>query len=124
MGGEGNGGLIYYDFTKGRDGILAAALIAKSYKDGDIPEEILNHPFHMVKLKFEGEFKEVLEKVKGLVGGWELWDVDGHYYRSGENWVHIRPSNTEPIIRVVVEGEREFVDKILKALNRDARDQR
>jgi phosphomannomutase len=117
LGGEGNGGLIYYDFTKGRDGLLASVLIAKSYKDGDIPEDVLKYPFEMVKIKFEGELEDVLRKVEGLVGNWEVSEVDGYYYRKGENWVHIRPSNTEPVLRVVAEGERGFLDMIIKALN-------
>ncbi len=124
LGGEGNGGLIYYDFTKGRDGILASVLIAKSYKDGDIPPIILNHPYDMMKVKLKGDVIEILGKIRNLVESWELYDVDGYYYRKGENWVHIRPSNTEPVVRVVAEGERKFLDKISKALNLKTPDQR
>ncbi len=115
LGGEGNGGLIYYDFTKGRDGLFASVLIAKSYKDGDIPN--LNYSLDMVKVKFKGELGEVLKKVKDLVRGWEVSEVDGYYYRNGENWVHIRPSNTEHVVRVVAEGERGFLDNLIRVLD-------
>ncbi len=71
----------------------------------------------MVKIKFEGELEDILRKVEGLVGNWEVSEVDGYYYRKGENWVHIRPSNTEPVLRVVAEGERGFLDGIIKAFN-------
>jgi Phosphomannomutase len=124
LGGEGNGGLIYYDFTKGRDGLFAAVLIAKAYKDGDIPEEVLKQPFEMVKMRFEGGLTEILEKIKTLVGGWELSEVDGYYYRNGENWVHIRPSNTEPIVRVIAEGDRKLLERLKGLINQSLLDQR
>ncbi len=114
LGGEGNGGLIYYDFTKGRDGILAAIVISKVFKVEGFPDRILNYHSNMVKLKLPEDFQ--LNNIKPLVEGWEFSDMDGYYYRNGDNWLHIRKSNTEPIIRVVAEGEENFIKKLLHAL--------
>lgn len=114
LGGEGNGGLIYYDFTKGRDGILAAMVISKVFKDEGFPERILNYDSNMLKMKLPEDFQ--LNEIESLVEGWEFSDMDGYYYRNGDNWLHIRKSNTEPIIRVVAEGEESFIKKLLQAL--------
>ncbi len=116
LGGEGNGGLIYYDFSKGRDGILASVLIGKLVKEGDIPDLVLRNPYDMVKLKFSGKIEDILERLKGLVDGWDFVGIDGYYFRNGNNWVHIRPSNTEPVVRVIVEGDEWFVKNALKIL--------
>ena len=112
LGGEGNGGLIYLPFSKGRDGILSALLISRLVLEGNVPDSILRPGTRMGKVKVSRRLEETLEVFRDIVEGWDLDTTDGYYFRKGDNWLHVRPSNTEPVVRVIWEGEREFYDRI------------
>ena len=115
VGGEGNGGLIFPKINATRDGLLSAAVIYSSYVDGRLMELLESLPqTYMFKGKVETEnVEDVLEKFQPIVEGFELITEDGYYFRKGYSWLHIRPSNTEPIVRVYAESlEKGFVDRV------------
>jgi phosphomannomutase len=112
IGGEGNGGLIYLPFSKGRDGVLAALLVSRLVKEGNIPERIVNTVPYMGKGKVSAPIEEVLKLFEDLVSGWALDRTDGYYFRKGASWLHVRPSNTEPVVRVIWEGDERFYAEV------------
>ena len=115
VGGEGNGGLIFPRINTTRDGLLSAAVIYSSYVEGRLMELLDSLPrTYMFKGKVEtGNVEDVLKRFQPLVEGFELITEDGYYFRKGNSWLHIRPSNTEPIVRVYAESlEREFIERV------------
>jgi phosphomannomutase len=110
IGGEGNGGVIYPAISTVRDGLAGIALIlelmAKSNKT--IMELVKEWPsYPLVKEKIPCENKDPREVIRKLVELFknETIDVqDGLKIVRGNGWVHIRPSNTEPIIRCYAEA--------------------
>ncbi|MCS7245881.1 MAG: hypothetical protein N2504_02310 [candidate division WOR-3 bacterium] len=116
-GGEGNGGIIYPKFNKTRDGLLSLGLILNSYIEGrlikilnnlpktyNIKEKVENVEFEKLKSLFLGEFKDFEKNLE-----------DGLYLRKNNSWIHIRPSNTEPIIRIYAESlDKNFYDYLLE----------
>ncbi len=112
LGGEGNGGLIYLPFSKGRDGVLSALLIGRLVLEDGVPEYVLRPDTRMGKFKVSGELEEVLRVFEDVVKGWEVDTTDGYYFRKGYNWLHVRPSNTEPVVRVIWEGDEGFYGEI------------
>lgn len=119
LGGEGNGGLIFPEINATRDGVLASAVLYSSYVSGQLLDTLESLPrTYMLKDKVEGEDVDmVLERFRPLVKDFDLVMEDGYYFRRGDSWLHIRPSNTEPIVRVYAEStDREFIDMVRKSL--------
>ncbi|NPB03332.1 MAG: hypothetical protein GXO39_02820 [Thermotogae bacterium] len=112
LGGEGNGGLIYTPFSKGRDGVLAAILLSKLVLEGKVPKEVVFADVRIGKEKLRMSMEEVLRAFEKVVSGFDLDRTDGYYFRDGDNWIHIRPSNTEPVVRVIWEGNKSFYREI------------
>lgn len=111
IGGEGNGGVIYPDSHYGRDALVGIALflthLAKSGKK--VTELRKTYPsYHMSKNKIEltptldvdGLLHKMQEKYQDVPHS----TVDGLKIDFEEEWVHLRKSNTEPIIRIYTEG--------------------
>lgn len=110
IGGEGNGGVILPALHYGRDSLVAAALVLSwmAHHDGG-PEKFVkeNPSYAMPKKKFElGDKKvtEILPLVKKEFEGWSEDTRDGLWLGKGKSWVHVRASNTEPVIRVIAEA--------------------
>ena len=109
IGGEGNGGVILPALHYGRDSLVAAALVLSwmaHHKGG--PEKFVaeNPAYVMPKKKFElGDKKvaDILPKVKQAFADWKSDERDGLWLGKGKSWVHVRASNTEPVIRVIAE---------------------
>ncbi len=119
IGGEGNGGLIFPEVNATRDGVLASAVLYSSYVSGQLMETLSSLPqTYMLKDKVEGEDMDaVLGRLEGLVKGFELITEDGYYFRKDDSWLHIRPSNTEPIIRIYAESlRRDFINAVRELL--------
>ncbi len=112
IGGEGNGGLIYLPFSKGRDGVLSTLLVGRLVREGELPESITRDAPKIGKKKLPLHVEEVVGVFEDLVSGWALDRTDGYYFRKGNNWLHIRPSNTEPVVRVIWEGEEVFFSEV------------
>ena len=121
IGGEGNGGIIYPKINFTRDALTGAAIILKliSERDKKISTIVAEYPrYYMIKKKvkldrqgFERKEKLLLRRFMGRVNR-----VDGIRISARDYWLHIRPSNTEPVIRIIGEAKMKSVieDVILK----------
>ena len=114
IGGEGNGGIIYPDLHYGRDSLVGAALflthLAKENKS--VSELRATYPAYFmgkkkIELTPEINVDEVLEKIKTKYQNEEISTIDGVKIDFAENWVHLRKSNTEPIIRIYTEAKSQ-----------------
>lgn len=124
IGGEGNGGVIYPELHYGRDALVGVALfLTMMAKSGKKPSEIRRElpPYEIYKTKVELkpglDVDALLLKVKELFKDEKITDIDGVKIDFPEKWVHLRKSNTEPIIRVYAEAHTlaeaaEIGDKI------------
>lgn len=111
IGGEGNGGVIYPACHYGRDSLVGIALflthLAKEKKT--VSELRATYPqYYMAKQKVELtpgiDVDAILEAVKTKYAEFEITDIDGVKIDFPDKWVHLRKSNTEPIIRVYSEA--------------------
>lgn len=111
IGGEGNGGVIYPASHYGRDALVGIALFLShlAHENKKMSELRASYPsYYMAKnrvdLTPETDVDAILAKVKELYKNEEINDVDGVKIDFPDKWVHLRKSNTEPIIRVYSEA--------------------
>ena len=111
IGGEGNGGVIYPAAHYGRDALVGVALfltlLAKSGKK--VSELRATYPaYEIAKNKIELtpdlDVDAILQAVKERYAGERITDIDGVKIDCADSWVHLRKSNTEPIIRIYSEA--------------------
>lgn len=111
IGGEGNGGVIYPESHYGRDALVGIALflthLAKSGRK--VSELRAGYPsYFMAKQKIELtpsiDVDAILIKVKSKYAQYDVTDIDGVKIDFPDCWVHLRKSNTEPIIRIYSEA--------------------
>lgn len=128
IGGEGNGGIIYPESHYGRDALVGTALflMLMAERGGTVAELRASYPsYFMSKKKIEltpeldvdGLLKTMYEKYQNE----EISNIDGVKIDFAENWVHLRKSNTEPIIRVYTEAKSQseadgLADKIISEI--------
>ncbi len=119
IGGEGNGGIIYPELHYGRDALVGIALflthLAKSGKKMSVlrksyPEYYISK--NKIELTTEINVDEVLEGIKKKYAKNPINAIDGVKIDFDKEWVHLRKSNTEPIIRIYSES-----DSVTKAEN-------
>ncbi|MCG8410139.1 MAG: phosphoglucosamine mutase [Bacteroidales bacterium] len=131
IGGEGNGGIIYPELHYGRDALVGIALflthLAKSKKKcselrAQYPEYVIAKK--KIQLTPEINVDNILKSIKTEFVNNEINDIDGVKIDFEHGWVHLRKSNTEPIIRIYAESRNieqannladQIIDKI-KAL--------
>ncbi|MFA5023651.1 MAG: phosphoglucosamine mutase [Patescibacteria group bacterium] len=129
IGGEGNGGVIFPELHYGRDALVGIALFLsylakRNIKISELKRELPE--YFMVKDKIELtsniNVKEIMEKIRSDYASEKITDIDGLKIDWPDSWVHLRASNTEPIIRVYAEAKtmaqaeakvKEIKDKIL-----------
>ncbi len=130
IGGEGNGGVIYPEAHYGRDALVGVALfltlLAKSGKK--VSELKATYPaYEIVKDKVtltpDIDVDAVLDAVKAEYNGEQITDIDGVKIDFADSWVHLRKSNTEPIIRVIAEAStaeaaKALTEKLIGVINR------
>ena len=111
IGGEGNGGIIYPQSHYGRDALVGIGLfLTHLAKSGLKCSELrASYPsYFMAKKKMEltenTDLEALLLKVKALYASEKITDVDGVRIDFDREWVHLRKSNTEPIIRIYAES--------------------
>lgn len=109
IGGEGNGGIILPELHPGRDGVLGAALICQLLTEGGKMSEhaAALGRYVMVKRKFDLAGKDLasaIGKLKARFGDAILDERDGLRLSWPDRWVHLRASNTEPILRAIAEA--------------------
>lgn len=111
IGGEGNGGVIYPAIHYGRDALVGIALLLShiAHEGKKLSELRATYPSYFmaknrIDLKPDTDVSAILEKVKELYKKEEINDIDGVKIDFADSWVHLRSSNTEPIIRVYSEA--------------------
>lgn len=114
IGGEGNGGVIYPESHYGRDALVGIALFLSSLAQKKLTVSQLRATFptyyiakNRIDLTPDTDVDAILIKVKELYGkeeGVQVTDIDGVKLDFPDRWVHLRKSNTEPIIRVYSEA--------------------
>lgn len=111
IGGEGNGGIIYPESHYGRDSLVGIALFLThlANEKKSVSELRATYPqYYMAKQKVELttgiDVDTILEAVKEKYSQYDITDIDGVKIDFPEKWVHLRKSNTEPIIRVYSEA--------------------
>ncbi|MDE6795462.1 MAG: phosphoglucosamine mutase [Muribaculaceae bacterium] len=111
IGGEGNGGVIYPELHYGRDALVGVALfltlMAKSGKK--VTELKAGYPQYAIaknkiQLTPDIDVDAILEAVKEKFSNERITDIDGVKIDFADSWVHLRKSNTEPIIRIYSEA--------------------
>ncbi len=121
-GGEGNGGFILPAFNATRDGLLAmAVLVALRRKSGSLAGMVDSLPsYYRRKDKFAIEWSEGLaERVVSLYPQAERNTQDGLWLGEENFWVHLRPSNTEPVLRLLLEARSQSqANKILQEVRK------
>ncbi len=112
IGGEGNGGIIYPDLHYGRDSLVGIALFLSHLAQKKMSMTALraSYPnYEMAKKKIDLtpgiDVDSILVKMADKYKNEEVDTVDGVKIYIGKEWVHLRKSNTEPIIRVYTESK-------------------
>ena len=121
IGGEGNGGVILSELHLGRDAPAGAALILQLLLEEDRPlsKIVASYPrYVIVKDKLErpaAPLDTVYEALKRAFPGAEVDTQDGLRLTWPDRWVHVRPSGTEPIVRVIAEApSAEDAEKLVR----------
>lgn len=114
IGGEGNGGVIYPAAHYGRDALVGVALfLTFMAKTGKSVSEIRNlYPNYFIsknkiQLNPEMDVDRILEKMAAKYTNFDVSTIDGVKINFDQEWVHLRKSNTEPIIRIYAESKSE-----------------
>lgn len=122
IGGEGNGGVIYPALHYGRDALVGIALFLShlALKGVKCSELRASYPSYFIsKNKIELEpgmdVDGILASVKEQFSDYPINDVDGVRINFDKEWVHLRKSNTEPIIRIYAESKDEAASNALAA---------
>jgi len=112
IGGEGNGGVIYPDLHYGRDALVGIALFLSHLAKEKMPVSRLRGKYpnyiiskNKIELTPDIDVDHVLEEVKIKYKKQPINTVDGVKIEFDTEWVHLRKSNTEPIIRIYAESD-------------------
>ncbi len=133
IGGEGNGGVIYPELHYGRDSLVGVALflthLAKSNKKcselrAQYPDYFISK--NKIQLSPETDVDNILARIKANYqsnNDVQINDIDGIKLEFATEWVQLRKSNTEPIIRVYAESKNEedankLADRIIDEINK------
>lgn len=124
IGGEGNGGVIYPEIHYGRDALVGIALflslLAKSGKKcSDLRKTYPNYVISKNKIQLtpETDVDAILANIADLYKNEKVNTIDGVKIDFSDGWVHLRKSNTEPIIRIYAESSStEAADALAKQI--------
>ena len=115
IGGEGNGGIIYPESHYGRDSLVGSALflMLMAEKGGTVKELRDSYPSYFmskkkIQLTPELDVDGILKAMADKYQKEDISTIDGVKVDFAENWVHLRKSNTEPIIRIYTEAKSQF----------------
>ncbi len=130
IGGEGNGGVIVPDLHYGRDALIGIALflthLALSKKTarqlrGLYPDYFMSK--NKIELGNGVDIQKIFEKIQGKYKNQPINTDDGLKIEFDNDWVHLRPSNTEPIIRIYAESNFETTaDNIARRIMQDIKE--
>ncbi|MCB4797928.1 phosphoglucosamine mutase [Neotamlana laminarinivorans] len=133
IGGEGNGGIIYPPAHYGRDALVGVALFLSLLADKKMSVSALKKTYpsyfmskKKIELTPELDVDAILKEIESRYQNEQLTTVDGVKIDFPENWVHLRKSNTEPIIRIYTEAKSQDVadnlaDKFIEELGEIAK---
>jgi phosphomannomutase len=120
IGGEGNGGIIYPELHYGRDALVGIALflshLAKFGKSTSMLRSTYPNYFiskNKIELTPEMDVDHILEEIKNKYRKQPINTIDGIKIEFDKEWVHLRKSNTEPIIRIYSESQSQTTAKNL-----------
>ena len=111
IGGEGNGGVIYPELHYGRDALVGVGLFLTYFAGLNMTMSELRKTYpayyaskNKIELTPEIDVDKILATIKSRYSGERVNDIDGVKIDFEHNWVHLRKSNTEPIIRIYTEA--------------------
>ena len=126
IGGEGNGGVIYPALHYGRDAMVGVALFLTNlaYKNIKVSELLATYPKYVIaknkiELSDSALIDRILEEVKSVYASEDINTIDGVKisFEDRKEWVHLRRSNTEPIIRIYAEAAtKEAADALAQQI--------
>jgi len=126
IGGEGNGGVIYPALHYGRDAMVGTALFLTNlaYKKMKVSELLATYPQYVIaknkiELSDSALIDRILEEIKTVYASEDINTIDGVKisFESRKEWVHLRRSNTEPIIRIYAEAAtKEAADALAQQI--------
>lgn len=128
IGGEGNGGVIYPSSHSGRDSLVGAALFLSHLAKSGLKCSELRKTYpdyfiskNKIELTPEIDVDAILAKMKEKYSNEKVTDIDGVKIDFADSWVHLRKSNTEPIIRIYAEASsmkkaEELADSIKEVI--------
>ena len=127
IGGEGNGGIIVPDFHYGRDALIGIALILSHLAESKKSLKQLRNSYpdyyiskNKIELNHGVDLQAVFNKLKIKYKSNPINTIDGLRIEFDNDWVHLRASNTEPIIRIYAESNFErTADNIANRLIKD-----
>ncbi len=129
IGGEGNGGVIYPALHAGRDALVGVALFLShlAHEKVSVTELKKRYPAYAIaknKIQLTPgiDVDAILEAIKGKYSGEKITDIDGVKIDFPDAWVHLRKSNTEPIIRIyseahTMEEAQKLAEDIIAVVN-------
>lgn len=128
IGGEGNGGIIYPELHYGRDSLVGIALFLSYLADLRISVSALRKTYtsyfmskKKIQLTPQLDVDKLLKGMEVKYADEEINNIDGVKIDFDDNWVHLRKSNTEPIIRIYTEAKSQeeadnLADKIISEI--------
>jgi phosphomannomutase len=127
IGGEGNGGVIYPELHYGRDALVGIALflthLAKYGKSCSMLRSTYPNYYiskNKIELRPDLNLDKVLAAIKEKYKKYPVNTIDGVKIEFGKEWVHLRKSNTEPIIRIIAESDhRTTADNLAQKIMKD-----
>ena len=115
IGGEGNGGVIYPDLHYGRDALIGIALFLTQIAEKDISVKNLRKSYpnyfiskNKIKLTKDTNVNLILSTLERKFKNEDITTIDGLKIDFNDGWVHLRKSNTEPIIRIYAESKSQI----------------
>jgi len=124
IGGEGNGGVIDLRVGPIRDSLVGIALVLQLMAEtGKTMSQLVSEidGYYMIKSKFaadEPHAQQILESAKKTFADARLNDTDGCRFDFEDGWLHLRTSNTEPVMRVIAEAKdqstaQKYIDEVM-----------
>ena len=114
IGGEGNGGIIYPELHYGRDALVGVALFLSllAERGGNVQQLRESYPTYFMsknKIQLTEQINpdQILKAMEQKYADEQTTTIDGLKIDFSESWVHLRKSNTEPIIRIYTEGKSQ-----------------
>ncbi|MDG1900865.1 MAG: phosphoglucosamine mutase [Bacteroidales bacterium] len=129
IGGEGNGGVIYPELHYGRDSLVGIALILtylakRNISLIDLRKEYTDYRVSKNKIELHKsmDVESIYSKVKSYFNEFTILTIDGVKVEFPDGWVHLRTSNTEPIMRIYAESTsdkkaQDYADNVINLIN-------